>query len=277
MMKSKDFDACKQEQDKRDLRKAMGLDEDSEPEEENGGMIFSFLTHIFASKDIETSPDDKKPESGPRKKLQLDPSVRIESQDQPAELFKDVINIEQQLSSSARPAYPKIGTCAKFFDKLLEKKQGAVVKTEANGESTDGDKPKSNGGTPSSSNNRLLYPEAPSFNILSDKKSILVLAKHDAKRLARKAGMAQCEGFNYNSKPNPQVMLFLWVKINQNKKSTMQNILELFLLEIEKLFFYRHGHTPVLGQLLELHGFIDWHLQILYKVWPCTLEFCGRV
>lgn len=34
MMKSRDFDACKQDQDKRDLRKAMGLDEDSEPEEE---------------------------------------------------------------------------------------------------------------------------------------------------------------------------------------------------------------------------------------------------
>lgn len=128
-------------------------------------------------------------------------------------MFKDVVNVEQQLSSNARPAFPKVGTCAKFFDKLLEKKQGAVAKAETNGDTPEGgsDGSKSNGGSVPAVKNRLLYPEAPSFNILSDKKSILVLAKHDAKRLARKAGMAQCEGFNYNSKPNPQVVNFLFL------------------------------------------------------------------
>ncbi len=47
-MKGKDFDACKQEQDKRDLRKAMGLDEDSDPEEADAGIkkLFSILFAI---------------------------------------------------------------------------------------------------------------------------------------------------------------------------------------------------------------------------------------
>jgi nucleosome-remodeling factor subunit BPTF len=38
-----------------------------------------------------------------------------------------------------------------------------------------------------------------------NKKNILILAKHDAKRLARKAGQVSCEGFNYTAKANHQV------------------------------------------------------------------------
>ncbi len=193
--------------------------------------------------------EDKKPESEPRKTLKLDPSVRIESQEQPSDLFKDVVNVEQQLSSNARPAYPKIGACAKFFDKLLEKKQGAIVKTETNGDASEGggDASKSNGGSTTAVKNRLLYPEAPSFNILSEKKSILVLAKHDAKRLARKAGMAQCEGFNYNSKPNPQVGSFYFSHTAFSLEYTFKCLLS----------SYRLGLTLALAQPSGLPGFID--------------------
>lgn len=49
----------------------------------------------------------------------------------------------------------------------------------------------------------IKYPLAPSFFAPTRKKrSILILAKHDAKRLARRAGFVTCEGFNYNSKSN---------------------------------------------------------------------------
>ncbi len=52
----------------------------------------------------------------------------------------------------------------------------------------------------------IKYPLAPSFYAPTRKKrSILILAKHDYKRLARRAGFVTCEGFNYNSKSNNQV------------------------------------------------------------------------
>lgn len=52
----------------------------------------------------------------------------------------------------------------------------------------------------------IKYPMAPSFHSPSRrKKNILILAKHDAKRLSRRAGFVTCEGFNYNSKANNQV------------------------------------------------------------------------
>ena len=52
-------------------------------------------------------------------------------------------------------------------------------------------------------NKIIKYPLAPSFYSASRKKrNILILAKHDVKRLARRAGLVTCEGFNYNAKNN---------------------------------------------------------------------------
>ena len=52
-------------------------------------------------------------------------------------------------------------------------------------------------------NKIIKYPLAPSFYAASRKKrNILILAKHDQKRLARRAGLVTCEGFNYNAKNN---------------------------------------------------------------------------
>lgn len=52
----------------------------------------------------------------------------------------------------------------------------------------------------------VKYPLAPHFYAKSRKKrNILLLAKHDAKHGARKAGMVGVEGFNYNAKANNQV------------------------------------------------------------------------
>ena len=52
-------------------------------------------------------------------------------------------------------------------------------------------------------NKIIKYPLAPSFYAASRKKrNILILAKHDVKRLARRAGLVTCEGFNYNAKNN---------------------------------------------------------------------------
>ena len=52
----------------------------------------------------------------------------------------------------------------------------------------------------------IKYPLAPSFFAPTRKKrSVLILAKHDVKRLARRAGHVTCEGFNYSSKPNNQI------------------------------------------------------------------------
>jgi nucleosome-remodeling factor subunit BPTF len=49
----------------------------------------------------------------------------------------------------------------------------------------------------------IRYPLAPSFYCPSRRKrNILNLAKHDAKRLARRCGTVTCEGFNYSSKSN---------------------------------------------------------------------------
>ena len=49
----------------------------------------------------------------------------------------------------------------------------------------------------------VRYPLAPHFYAKTrQKRNILLLAKHDVKRLSRKAGTVACEGFNYNSKSN---------------------------------------------------------------------------
>ena len=51
-----------------------------------------------------------------------------------------------------------------------------------------------------------IFFQAPSFYAPSRKKrNILILAKHDGKRLARRAGHVTCEGFNYASKSNNMV------------------------------------------------------------------------
>ncbi len=49
----------------------------------------------------------------------------------------------------------------------------------------------------------IKYPMAPGFYGKSRRKrNIIILAKHDAKRLARRCGVVTCEGFNYGSKAN---------------------------------------------------------------------------
>jgi hypothetical protein len=60
-------------------------------------------------------------------------------------------------------------------------------------------------GDPKGKSKEIRYPLAPSFHSKSrDKKNILILAKYDVKRMARKAGMVTAEGFNYNAKANYQ-------------------------------------------------------------------------
>jgi len=52
----------------------------------------------------------------------------------------------------------------------------------------------------------IRYPLAPSFHSKArNKHNILLLAKYDVKRMARKAGTVTAEGFNYNAKANNQV------------------------------------------------------------------------
>ena len=59
---------------------------------------------------------------------------------------------------------------------------------------------------PKAKSKEIKYPPAPSFHSKSrDKYNILILAKHDVKRLARKAGQVTAEGFNYAAKANNQV------------------------------------------------------------------------
>ena len=49
----------------------------------------------------------------------------------------------------------------------------------------------------------VKYPLAPHFYAKTrQKRNILLLAKHDIRRMARKAGKVNCEGFNYNGKSN---------------------------------------------------------------------------
>ena len=58
---------------------------------------------------------------------------------------------------------------------------------------------------PKGKSKEIRYPLAPSFHSQSrNKKNILILAKYDVKRMARKAGMVTAEGFNYNAKANNQ-------------------------------------------------------------------------
>jgi nucleosome-remodeling factor subunit BPTF len=52
----------------------------------------------------------------------------------------------------------------------------------------------------------VKYPLAPHFYAKTRKKrNILLLAKHDVKRMARRAGTVGAEGYNYNAKSNSQV------------------------------------------------------------------------
>ena len=70
-------------------------------------------------------------------------------------------------------------------------------------------------GDPKAKSKEIRYPLAPSFHSKSrNKKNILILAKYDVKRMARKAGMVTAEGFNYNAKANNQASSFFNVKLN---------------------------------------------------------------
>jgi hypothetical protein len=61
-------------------------------------------------------------------------------------------------------------------------------------------------GDPKSKTKEIKFPQTPSFHSQSrNKKNLLILAKHDARRLARRAGLVTCEGFNYAAKANYQV------------------------------------------------------------------------
>ncbi|QQP52172.1 Nucleosomeremodeling factor subunit NURF301like [Caligus rogercresseyi] len=152
-------------------------------------------------------------------------NARLDRQVPPEDSLKDVVNVEQGLSNPTRALFPKVAKKASVIDDFLARRlqlktiEEQSLSTETKKEEDELEdseeeqdsrkiylKRVKNSGSDRKSSKIVKYPLAPHFFSKTRKaRSILILSRHDAKHMARKAGTATAEGFNYSSRINNSV------------------------------------------------------------------------